>query len=190
MDDEHRTTAIGLLRSSRDYRKAAELIMQERREGAFPGDRVPSMPLRLLLGHSWELLLKAGLREKGYSLPQLRRLSHDLCRLWASFQREFGDQPFDDAIGRIGIWETADGFEELIGLLSDDHSAPYRNRYIRTGLASFPNPVFLCTCHSMLDRHLDPLCLAFYRHVEAPKRRAARKNKQLYDLNLKNINSD
>jgi hypothetical protein len=43
-----------------------------------------------LFHHSVEMLLKAGLAKKGQSLDELRRLGHDLKRLWRAYKSEYG----------------------------------------------------------------------------------------------------
>jgi hypothetical protein len=71
--DEPRTTPAGLWTIGNEFFQAAEYIPEEKR-------RLFS-PCYYLLSHSIELTLKAFLRAKGYTVPELIEIGHDLGEL-------------------------------------------------------------------------------------------------------------
>jgi len=81
MNNEDRTTAIGLARYAREYHDSAiaadEVIGQ--RNGFEIGAPAPVM---FLIAHSVELALKAYLRHRGFGLDSLKKLGHELADCW------------------------------------------------------------------------------------------------------------
>jgi hypothetical protein len=71
--DEPRTTSAGLWTHGNEFFQTAEYIPE--------GKRRLSSPCYYLLSHSIELTLKAFLRAKGYTVPELIEIGHDLVGL-------------------------------------------------------------------------------------------------------------
>ena len=81
MNDEDRTTAIGLARYAREFYDAA--IAADHVIGRRPGYEISApMPVMFLVAHSIELVLKAYLRNQGLSVDELVKEGHDLVGCW------------------------------------------------------------------------------------------------------------
>jgi HEPN domain-containing protein len=72
-EDEPRTTSAGLWVLAGEYFRTVEYVPE--------GKRQVSSPCCYLLSHSIELTLKAFLRAKGYTVPELIKFGHDLGEL-------------------------------------------------------------------------------------------------------------
>lgn len=118
---EERTTALGLLNTAGSYLDAAEHLAQ-----AIDTKRLKldyRAPVDLLLGHSVELLLKAYLRSKGWSLDDLKdKAGHDIAKLLR-------------AARSAGLNDGASKKENFYVLCLNERFGkwPYTIRYIETG---------------------------------------------------------
>ena len=72
LNDEGRTTSLGLLNFSNNYFQAYEII---RKEGSI---KWPSPVMVYMFCHGVELLFKAFLRNKGKTVNELKGIGHDL----------------------------------------------------------------------------------------------------------------
>jgi len=70
MDDDDRTTAIGLARYGYEYIDAALVVDNEHAEN-HPGEQISPMPAYFLAYHGIELTLKAYLRKAGLKPREL-----------------------------------------------------------------------------------------------------------------------
>jgi len=96
MNEEDRTTYLGLLRMSGEYIKAFEIIQQENETITF----LFSIKF-YLLAHSIELSLKAYLRYKGKTLGELKDLGHDLEDIYNKIKANFPYRLDNRAVGNI-----------------------------------------------------------------------------------------
>lgn len=126
MDEEERTTAIGLARYSREFFDAARGA--DRAIGRRPGYELHApMPVMFLTAHAIELGLKAYLRYRGYSLKQLKTQGHNLAELWR------------EAV-TVNIATHVVLTEEEVGILHliNELHMSTELRYIRTGPKTVP----------------------------------------------------
>lgn len=126
-DAESRTTGRGLARFAYQYIEAAMLVDES--QGAGPGyEHVSSIPAYFLAMHGIELTLKAFLREKGLTLPELRAVGHDLRALYRKSKE----------LGLFEIFKMKS--TDLKALLLLVQLNEYQGlRYIRTGAKQFPS---------------------------------------------------
>lgn len=128
MDDDDRTTAIGLARYACEYIDAALVVDNEYAKN-HPGDQISPMPAYFLAYHGIELTLKAYLRKAGLTPPELwsRKYGHDLHACYDKAKE----------LGLLNIFketnEDLSAMHLLVGL-NDRHGL----RYIRIGMKQFP----------------------------------------------------
>ncbi|MBD3669449.1 MAG: hypothetical protein HUJ29_01650 [Gammaproteobacteria bacterium] len=126
MDEEERTSAIGLARYSNEYYragKAADDVI-----GYDPGYEIHAPPpVMFLVAHSIELILKSYLREKGYTLKSLRKLSHGI---YGCYEAALGE-----GLGDTLILDEEE--EALLNLISDLHAST-ELKYIKSGYKQLP----------------------------------------------------
>jgi hypothetical protein len=126
MNEEVRTSEIGLARYAREYYDAA--IAADNVIGHRKGyEIVAPAPVMFLIAHAIELALKAYLRWKGVDLGGLKKVRHNLEACWA-------------AACEHGVTEHVSLTDEELGILrliSDLHSST-ELRYIQTGYKQFP----------------------------------------------------
>ena len=143
MNEEDRTSAIGLARYSGDYYDAA--ITADNVIGNRKGyEVVAPAPVMFLIAHAIEFALKAYLRWKGVDLGYLKKVGHNLDNCWY-------------AACEYGVTEHVCLSEEelvILGLISDLHSST-ELRYIQTSYKQFP--VF-GPLQQMSTKALDNVC--------------------------------
>jgi len=160
MNDDNRTTAIGLARYAREFFDAA--LAADDKIGRRPGyDIVAPPPVMFLVAHSIELTLKAYLRHLGLTVTDIVELKHDLNKAWRR-------------ASELGLRErmplTKDELETLC-LISKLHSST-ELRYIRTGYKTLP--VF-GPLQELCAKFLDNICpLVGYDHRLGETRRTVR----------------
>jgi hypothetical protein len=128
LDDDERTTAIGLARYAYEYIDAARLV--DTHHGKKPGfEFVSPVPAYFLAAHGIELTLKAYLRHAGIGVRDLsRQYGHDLhaCYRKAKELRLLDRFSEDERDARA---------LEMLAELNRGHGL----RYIRTGYKQFPS---------------------------------------------------
>lgn len=128
MDDDDRTTSIGLARYDYEYIGAA-LVVDQDHAGKHPGSQISPVPAYFLAHRGVELTLKAYLRHSGVTVRELgsKTYGHDLRACYRKAKE----------LGLLKIFkETRDdlnAMQMLVGL-NDRHGL----RYIRTGMKQFP----------------------------------------------------
>ncbi|WP_233890104.1 hypothetical protein [Paraburkholderia flagellata] len=128
MDDDDRTTSIGLARYAHEYIEAASVVDQDH-AGKHPGSQISPIPAYFFVHHGVELTLKAYLRHSGVTVRELgsKKYGHDLHACYRKAKE----------LGLLKIFkETPDdliAMRMLVGL-NDRHGL----RYIRTGMKQFP----------------------------------------------------
>jgi hypothetical protein len=149
MNKFDRTSAIGLARYARDYYDAALAAddVLGKRKGY---EIVAPAPVMFLVAHSIELALKSFLRFRGFTIDDLKKLSHRLDECWRVAKEN-------------GIEEHVTLTEDDLGVLSliSDLHASTELRYIQTGFKTFPvfGPLQVLT-----DKLLNCICpLVGYR---------------------------
>ncbi len=126
MNEDDRTSAIGLARYARDYFDAA--LAADDKIGHRKGyERVAPAPVMFLVAQSIELALKAYLRAEGLSVDQLLMIGHNLVECWRAAT--------DNGI-EAHVALTKDDLE-VLALISDLHTST-QLRYIQTGFKRFP----------------------------------------------------
>jgi len=126
MDNESRTTAVGLARYAQEYFEAG--LAADKTIGACPSYEIhaPS-PVMFLLPHSLELILKSFLRHKDCSLKKLRGLSHGI----------YGCYDYAKSLGLSDYVVLDKSEERLLQLISELHQST-ELRYIKTGSKMLP----------------------------------------------------
>ena len=143
MNDNERTTAIGLARYAREYYDAA--LAADDVIGHRAGYEVAAPPpVMFLVAHSIELALKAYLKHTGMSLDKIIKLGHNLVKCWNKAKER-------------GVGELVELTEEdlgVLGLINDLHVST-ELRYIQTGFKQFPvfGPLQVVT-----EKILDGIC--------------------------------
>lgn len=100
MDEDARTSAIGLFNYAHSYAASAVAL-----EKAPPNDTThPGAPVDFLAFHAIELYLKAFLRAKGLTVAEVKKIGHGLTKL-RDRARELG-LTVDDANGVIDLAEA------------------------------------------------------------------------------------
>ncbi|KVX74546.1 hypothetical protein [Burkholderia ubonensis] len=128
MDDDDRTTSIGLARYAFEYIEAALVVDNDHAE-KHPGGQISPVPAYFLAHHGIELTLKAYLRHAGLTVRELgsKKYGHDLHACYRKAKER----------GLLKIFkETTDdlnAMQMLVGL-NDRHGL----RYIRTGMKQSP----------------------------------------------------
>ena len=126
MNDNGRTSAIGLARYAREYFEAA--IGADDAIGHHEGyEIVAPAPVMFLVAHSIELALKAYLRYQGFTVKDLQKIGHNLNDCWQT-ATENGIE------SHVALTQEELG---IIGLISDLHAST-QLRYISTGYKQFP----------------------------------------------------
>jgi hypothetical protein len=149
MNEDNRTSAIGLARYARDYFDAA--IAADDVIGNRTGYEIHAPPpVMFLVAHSIELALKAYLRHQGFSVNDLKKQGHRLDECW----RLAVENGVENHI------QLTEDDVEVLGLISDLH-ASNQLRYIQTGFKQFP--VF-GPLQELAKKLLDTICpLVGYR---------------------------
>ncbi|WP_156529203.1 hypothetical protein [Caballeronia udeis] len=128
MNDDDRTTAIGLARFAYEYIDASRVVDNHHAD-KHPGEQISPMPAYFLVHHGIELTLKAYLRHAGVTIRELgsKKYGHDLHACYRKAKE----------LGLLNIFnETSNdlnAMQMLVGL-NDRHGL----RYIRTGMKQFP----------------------------------------------------
>lgn len=126
MNDDDRTTAIGLARYARDYYRSAMAADHDLGHDKGYEFSAPS-PVMFLVAHSIELGLKAYLRHQGLSLEEIVNLGHNLERCW----QVAVEQGVQEHV------ELTEGDLEVLGIISELHLSTVL-RYIQTGYKTLP----------------------------------------------------
>lgn len=137
IDDDERTTALGLFNTARSYWRSAEHLSAARLEVTHP-----RAPVTFLFCHAIELYLKAYLRGAGQSVAHLKRIGHRVVDL-ATSAVEFGlaiDAEQSEILGHI-----------------EDADVAMEARYIVTGFKDLPTNEALSRVTAYLD---NVICLA------------------------------
>jgi hypothetical protein len=129
---EQRTTAIGLFNFARSYWRSSEQL-----RGSKPDVSHPDAPILFLFYHAVELYLKAYVRNAGWSLQQLKEISHNSVKAGRAAQKE-------------GLQLSSDDFELLAIMDSFDNIV--RTRYITTGAYTRPEQEVLSDFCEHLDK--------------------------------------
>ena len=135
------TSPFGMLRYAEEYRRAAELVHV---------DDSLLMPAYTLLGHCYELALKAYLLARGMPEEQLSRrpFGHDLEALWRAASARRIDRLFPMAIIAPDVIATL-----------NTHFKTHEFRYIKTGPKTVPKWEFATNVAKSLTHGLHDYCL-------------------------------
>ena len=117
-EEDERTTDVGLFHYANSFRKSAKALNKAKVKATHP-----DAPVCFLFYHSIELYMKAYLRHSGYSVNELRGLSHGFVKLGKAFE------------AKGGVLDDED--REILELL-DETGSFIRARYIRTGAFTRP----------------------------------------------------
>lgn len=142
MDDESRTTGMGLWTDAREMFEAAGAIINQPKLEF-------SSPSYYLLGHGLEVALKAYLRCRGRSLSNLRAIGHDL--------RKALQEAVDG--GLADYYPLSDSDAIAIDMLSPYYRAKHFE-YRVTGYKQLPSPQTLLTLGDGLLAAIRPICEA------------------------------
>lgn len=131
MDQDDRTTSLGLFNFARSYWQSGVLLHYAKAPVTHP-----DAPVTLLLAHSIELYLKAFLRAKGIGVKDLKeRFGHDFRALL-------------EEAGNHGL--AIDDEDRDIGELLAEKESIRRSRYIETGYYQRPSlPALSRMCRSL-----------------------------------------
>jgi len=140
--DPDRLPSIMFFQSSGHYIASSQLL-NERRDKL---DTYFGMPPFFLCAHAFELLLKAFLRAKGWSVERLAKLGHDLSKLYQTAIRE-------------GLQNKLNHNEEAeLDLLASLNISPhFHSRYIQFGGLMMPKLTSLCQIYYKLDAEIRPV---------------------------------
>lgn len=145
MSEEERTSAIGLARYSNEYYRAG--LAADDAIGSEPGYEIHAPPpVMFLVSHSMELILKSYLRENGYTLNDLRKLSHGI----------FGCFEAANKVGLSDFLELDEGEISLLQLISKLHAST-ELRYIKTGYKELPVFGPMASLAEKLLKNISPL---------------------------------
>jgi hypothetical protein len=126
MNEEHKTSALGLARYAQEYYDAA--IAADDVIGLRLGYEITAPPpVMFLVAHSMELILKSYLRHHGLTLNQIKTLSHGLTGCF--------EKAREHAIEKCVHLD--EGEEALLNLISELHVST-ELRYIKTGPKELP----------------------------------------------------
>lgn len=140
MDEEERTTAMGLFNFAHSYWVSAAVL------GRTPRDAThKDAPVEYLYYHAIELYLKSFLRLKGYTLQRLKALGHSLPKL-------------HNAAISHGLLADAED-REVISLIPDNYLS---SRYIRSGFFTKASPEALWGVCRLLHEDIEPIMNAAY----------------------------
>jgi HEPN domain len=133
---DERTTALGLFNYARSYRASADYLLSAKLQ-------VPHAhaPLTFLYYHAVELYLKAYLRVQGYTVAQLKSVSHNVSKLSTEVQSR-------------GLILDDEDKEVLSSIAEGDNVI--RSRYIQIGAFTRPEEEALSppVCPDLIyDRH-------------------------------------
>lgn len=131
IEDEGRTTAIGLFNYGVSYLRSAKALREFKVRATHK-----DAPILFLYYHAVELFLKAHLRLRGVTLTRLKNLGHHVGRLARNCNRE-------------GL-NLSDRELEVCKLIEVDY---FRSRYIKTGL-------FRRAHDLQIDTTADRICFA------------------------------
>jgi hypothetical protein len=131
MNDDDRTTPLGLFNYARSYWQSGVLLHKNKPEVSHP-----DAPVTLLLAHAIELYLKAFLRQRGLGVREVKTsFGHDFRKL------------AEEASAR-GL-NFMDEDLDIAAILTEQESIR-RSRYIETGYFSQPGLAALSrTCRSL-----------------------------------------
>ncbi len=144
MDDESRTTAIGLARYAADFLEAALATDDVMGKDAKYSIIAP-VPALYLIGHSIELYLKSYLRHEGRSKNNLRKIGHDLNKCLKRSKE----------LGILDLITFESGELEAFSVLHELYCSKQLN-YIETGSKTFPIFGPLETMAKKLDGAISP----------------------------------
>ena len=148
---EDRTTAIGLLNYGRSFLAAARALQSTQQAKTYRPTH-PHAPIGFLLGHAFELILKAHFRARGESLDQLKERSHDISKLLT-----------DALLADLGVHVDENELGHLSLLNEQFGRPPYMIRYIVTGFARFPDYACLTDLAERISAQLYEVCMDAYR---------------------------
>lgn len=142
MDDDSRTTGMGLWTDAREMFQAATLVINE------PNLKFSS-PAYYLLGHGLEVALKSYLRSHGRSLKDLRAIGHDLSKA------------LQDAVdcGLVDCYPLSDSEASALALFTPYYKAKHFE-YRVTGYKQLPSPQSLLDLGNHLLAAIRPICEA------------------------------
>src|ERR1700683_4784671 len=118
IEDDERTSAVGLFNTARSYWRSAEYLNAANLKLTHP-----QAPVTFLLCHALELYLKSYLRGVGNSVAKLKQIGHHVSNLAKT------------AVSG-GLHVTPDKFEILSHI--DDTDIAIEARYIVTGFKNLP----------------------------------------------------
>ena len=144
MDDESRTTAIGLARYAADFLEAA--LATDDRMGKNPQYTIVApIPALYLIGHSLELYIKAYLRHHGRSKKNLKSIGHDLKKCLRRAKE----------LGILEHVQFESGELEAFDVLHELYCSKQLN-YIEKGAKTFPVFGPLESMAKKLDKAIGP----------------------------------
>ncbi|MAZ86053.1 MAG: hypothetical protein CL693_00195 [Cellvibrionaceae bacterium] len=141
MNDDSRTTAIGLARYAADFLEAS--LAADDVMGKDP--LVAPVPVLYLMGHALELYLKAYLRHNGRSMRNLKNLGHNLVKCHQRAQE----------LGLDEVVAFSSDELEVLGVLNQLYHTKKLN-YIETGAKEFPMYGPLENLAKKLDSRIAP----------------------------------
>jgi hypothetical protein len=142
MDDDVRTTGMGLWTDARQMLEAAELVSRS-------STLATSSPTFYLMGHGLEVALKAYLRSRGHSLKALRAIGHDI--------ESAAQEAMAQGLGELFSFSPTD--LAAISALNQYYKAKHFE-YRVTGYRSLPPTESLLVLGNRLLAAIRPICEA------------------------------
>ena len=145
----NRKTAFGLLNYAASYLEAASHLVTAKGDGKL--NLRFDAPIELLVGHGFEILLKAYLRSQGKNENELKSLGHDLEKLLQAAQ----------TCG-LTITRTEIEFGHLQLLNARFGQNPYEIRYLETGSYQAHDDRIILALAKRIEHSIRPAIQADY----------------------------
>ncbi|RED13322.1 hypothetical protein [Pontivivens insulae] len=162
-DASERSPATAMLAKSEEFTKAALALVQG--PGWMTTDVPHLIPTWFLVGHSWELAMKAAVRAEGETITQIREeFGHDIGKLkrWLS-KRPKWQKILEHAQSASGLPSAE--FDDLTSFLAAWHKANDVSRYVVTGYYQIPDPRPLLVAIETYQIRSRPLALSAYNEI-------------------------
>ena len=135
-----RETPLGFWRYASEYTEAAKHLNSQDRASFF-------IPSYYLVTHGIELGFKAFLRAHGYSVENLKKMGHDLKKLFKAADKE----------GLSDVAPCSDEFRTAINLINPFYKKK-ELEYIKTGFKQYPEISCLIDGNESLLKDIKTLC--------------------------------
>ena len=135
-----RETPLGFWRYAHEFTVAAKHLHDQDRNYFI-------IPAYYLVTHGIELAFKAFLRECGYSVEKLKKMGHDLKKLFKAADKE----------GLSDVAPCSDEFRAAIDLINPFYKKK-ELEYIKTGFKQYPEISYLIDGNESLLKNIKTLC--------------------------------